>query len=106
MNLIEYMQTLRHIKVQTKSKIIRLIGRSAFGIPYKNDNGTIYTVITIDTEQDDKKKYINTGSYRGIEEGAFSILDILDDYNCKANWMVTPDVAINYPDILKLIFRR
>jgi peptidoglycan/xylan/chitin deacetylase (PgdA/CDA1 family) len=93
-------QILRYIKVQAKAEIIRLVAQPVFKNSNKND-GIIYAVITIDTEQDFSKGYTNAGTYHSIEVGIPKLLSIFDNYNCKASWMVTPDVAINYPDILK-----
>lgn len=97
---MDYNQIFRYTKVQTKSVIIRLIGRSIFKNSNK-DNKKVYLVITIDTEQDVDKKYTNTGTYHSIEVGIPKLLEIFDNYNCKATWLVTPDVAVGYPEILK-----
>lgn len=91
---------LRYIKVQAKAELIRLVAQPWFKNSNKND-GIIYAVITIDTEQDFSKGYTNTGTYHNIKVGIPKLLGIFDNYNCKASWMVTPDVAISYPDILK-----
>ena len=60
-----------------------------------------YMVITIDTEQDVDRNYRHTGTYKNIEEGMDAISSIFDDFNCKATWLVTPDVAIQYKDKMK-----
>ena len=99
--MIDYKQIFRYTKVQTKSVIIKLVGRSTFKNPNKNKDEAIYAVTTIDTEQDVDMKYTNTGTYYSIEVGIPKVLEIFDDYNCKASWMVTPDVAVGYPEILK-----
>lgn len=88
------------IKAQIKSGIIGLSR-----LPLKNFSrdgaGDIYMVLTIDTEQNFGRTYTDMGVYRNIEAGIPSILDILDCYKCKASWMVTPEVAIVYPDTIK-----
>ena len=98
---MDYKRILRYTKFQTKSVIIKLVGRSTFKNPNKDKDETIYVVTTIDTEQDVDKKYTNTGTYHSIERGIPTVLEILDNYNCKATWMVTPDVAIGHSEILK-----
>lgn len=98
--MIDYYQTLRRFKVQTKSPIIKLFGQKA-SKNLKRENSDIYVVVTIDTEQDVDKRYTNTGTYYNIERGLPKLSDIFDSYGCKASWMVTPDVALNYPDLIK-----
>lgn len=86
--------------MQTKSLIIKLAGlRTAKNTKY--EDGKIYVVVTIDTEQDVDERYINTGTYYNIEVGVPKLLEIFNNYDCKASWMVTPDVAENYPYLIK-----
>jgi len=61
----------------------------------------IYLIITIDTEQDVDQQYQHTGTYCNIESGIQTLSSIFDKHTCKATWMVTPDVAYQYPEIFK-----
>lgn len=104
--MINCKQILTLIKVQAKSAIIKYIKWIIFikWITYKHskyNDVNIYVVITIDTEQDVDEKYKNTGTYHNIEVGIPKVLEILDNYNCKASWMITPDVALMYPSLFK-----
>ena len=96
---MSYLQVLRYVNSRIKSKIIRT-AKPAFS-KHLDDDASVYIVITIDTEQDVDKTYTNTETYHNIEVGIPKVLEILDDYNYKANWMVTSDVATDYSDILK-----
>lgn len=98
--LINYYYFFRYIKVQTKSLIIDLSTIRRFK-DLKNDNNKIYVVVTIDTEQDVDNRYVNSGTYFNIEHGVPKLLEIFDSYDCKASWMVTPDVIERYPHFFK-----
>ncbi|MBZ0217423.1 MAG: polysaccharide deacetylase family protein [Fimbriimonadaceae bacterium] len=58
--------------------------------------------LTIDMEHD-CPPFLN--SYRGIEEGAPRLLDLLEDEGVEATFFTTGDVARRYPEILQRITR-
>lgn len=58
-------------------------------------------LITIDVEQD-ISKYLKNG-YMGVTEGIPRILDQFNNFNVKANFFVTADVCLKYPEIVEQI---
>lgn len=97
---MQFMTELSGIKALTKGFFLNLYFRK-----YKkksiDQQNPIYLIITIDTEQDVDQQYQNIGTYRNIESGIETISSVFDKYTCKATWMVTPDVAKQYSEILK-----
>ncbi len=59
--------------------------------------------ITIDVEHD-CPPYLQT--YRGIESGLPRLLDILEEYDIKATFFITGDVASKYPQHVKEIAKK
>lgn len=94
------MSELSEVKASIKEVFLNLYLRK-----YKNksiDQQTpLFLVISIDTEQDFDQQYQNTGTYHNIESGIQTLTSVFDKYACKATWMVTPDVAYQYPKIFK-----
>lgn len=60
-------------------------------------------VLTFDVERD-IPNVLNT--YLGVKVGLFKILKLLDEYNIKGTFFCTGNVAIAYPEYIKLIERR
>lgn len=82
---------LRQIKTKLKSNFISTYSK------FSNDkslHSKIFVVITIDTEQDINKEYINQGTYDNIEFGLPKVLEIFDKYNCKGTFFATPDAIL------------
>lgn len=57
----------------------------------------VYVLITIDTEQD-LVPFLET--YYGIEKGVPKLLSLFADYDVKATFFVTGDVALKYPELV------
>jgi len=81
--------SLRYMVHVAKSMLLFLRTISITRVPPRE----VFFVIGVDTEQDVDEKYLHTGGYRNITEGISRLLDILDDFNAKSTWFVTPDVA-------------
>ncbi|HOP09368.1 MAG TPA: polysaccharide deacetylase family protein, partial [Candidatus Methanofastidiosa archaeon] len=79
--------------------IILILSVGIYHAKGDNKSGT-YVIFTVDTERD-FPPILNT--YIGIDEGVPMLLDIFDQYDVKATFLVTGNVAILRPDIVKLI---
>jgi len=75
---------------------------AGFGIlhAYAESGPKTYVIFTVDTERD-FPPILNT--YKGMDEGIPILLDIFDQYDIKATFLVTGHVAKMRPDTVKLI---
>ena len=86
LELIDYNHILRYTKTRTKSVIIRPFQWAVFKYLNKDENKTMYVVITIDSEQDFDTISFNIGTYHSIKTGMPDMIDIFDEHHCKVAW--------------------
>jgi len=79
--------------------VLLIVGIGTYNSLIENKAGT-YVIITVDTERD-VPPLLNT--YRGIDEGVPILLDLFDQYDVNATFLVTGNVALMRPETIKTI---